>query len=320
MLPAPTIEILQDRAKMLQKARSFFSKRKILEMDCCALSPYAAIDANIDVISSTVTEKDIGYLHTSPEYALKRLLSAGHEDIYYLGHVFRKNDLGHIHNPEFTMAEWYRLNFSFEEMIQETCEFLFLFFKNLPIRTLTYRQAFETHLNFNPFKVSTSHLRTLAKEIAECDPLLWNRDACMHFLLTHAIEPKLGIDELTVLTHYPPHEAALAKVTHKNDDLVAERFEIYYQGIELANGYHELGDAKELRRRFEHENTLRHAHGKETYSLDEIFLTALQTHFPPCCGVSVGFDRALMLRHKSKTIHEVLPFAWTAPQRLPTIN
>src|SRR5690242_18857032 len=130
MFPEQTINLhsLKDRALMLKKARAFFEERGVLEVDCCALGPRAAIDSNIDVISATVSQEETGFLHTSPEYGMKRLLAAGCGDIYYLGHVFRKGYIGRIHNPEFAMAEWYRLGISFAEMIEETCAFLFLFF------------------------------------------------------------------------------------------------------------------------------------------------------------------------------------------------
>jgi lysyl-tRNA synthetase class 2 len=315
MSPEPTVNLLHDRAKMLQKARQFFSERNILEVDCCALRPRAAIDANIDVICAHVSNQETGYLHTSPEYAMKRLLSAKIGDIYFLGHVFRKGDIGPLHNPEFTMAEWYRVGMSFADLIRETCEFLFLFLPSLPIRTISYRDAFAQYVGIDYSQASLLELQEKAKNLSAHDSENWNRDTYIHFLLSHAIEPHLGQGELTVFTDYPPHEAALACVVEKQGELVAERFEIYCQGIELANGYHELGDAKELRRRFQQENTLRSSRGKETYLLDELFLTSVESYFPDCCGVSVGIDRALMVRHQAKTIKEVLPFAWDDGQR-----
>lgn len=295
---------------MLQKARGFFANRGVLEVDCCALSPRAAIDPNIDVIGAAVSDRERGYLQTSPEYAMKRLLSAGIGDIYFLGHVFRYGDIGHLHNPEFAMAEWYRLGISFSDMIQETCEFLFLFLGPLPIRTISYREAFARYAGIDYSAASLGLLKETAREFSAEDSESWNRDTYIHFLLTHAIEPHLGRGELTVFTDYPPHEAALACVVEKNGEMVAERFEIYCESVELANGYHELADADELRRRFNEDNDTRRSLNKETYLLDEAFLSALKTNFPECCGVSVGFDRALMLRHRAKAIGEVLPFAW----------
>jgi len=306
----PTLERLRDRALMLQKARSFFAERKIIEVDCCALGPRAAIDSNIDVIGAAVSDRETGFLHTSPEYAMKRLLAAGSGDIYYLGHVFRKGDIGRLHNPEFSMAEWYRLGISFSDMIRETCDFLSLFLGPLPVSTISYREAFARYAHLDYTAAPLDRLRSACKDYGACGADNWDRDASVHFLLTRAVEPHLGKKELTVFADYPPHEAALACVVEKNGERVAERFEIYCEGIELANGYHELANASELRDRFESENSLRRQKNKETYLLDEAFLSALQTGFPECCGVSVGFDRAFMLRSRATSISQVLPFSW----------
>jgi len=272
---------------MLAQARSFFAERNILEVDTPHLVPRAPLDSNIDVI-----EAEGGFLHTSPEYAMKRLLAAGAPDIYFLGHVFRKNEIGPRHNPEFTMAEWYRKGISFDAMIQETCAFLFLFLGPLPIRYLSYREAFALY----------------AKDRSTLDPS-WDEATQRDYLLTHQIEPHLGRGELTVLLDYPPDQAALACLIEKGGQLVAERFEIYHEGIELTNGYHELTNSAELRKRFEKDNQLRKSQGKEPYRLDEAFLAALN-HLPDCCGVSVGFDRAFALMQKKAKLSEVLPFAW----------
>ncbi len=310
--------ILRERALLLQRAREFFSSRKILEVDCCALVRCAPIDSNIDVIGASVTLSERGFLHTSPEYAMKQLLASGSGDIYFLGHVYRQGEIGPRHNPEFTMAEWYRVQMSFADMIQETCEFLFLFFGTLPIQKISYREAFARYVGIDYSEASLSDLRDAAKRHGidlsdtSSDTSSWSRDAFLHLLLTHVIEPRLGRQELTVLIDYPPNEAALACIVEKNGEKVAERFEVYYEGIELTNGYRESADAEELRNRFIEENRIRGSLGKETYALDEKFLAALKNDFPECCGVSVGFDRALMLRCKTASLKEVLPFAWHA--------
>lgn len=291
--------ILKDRAHMLAQARAFFAERGVLEVDTGALVKCPPNDSNIDVIG---VDQDNGYLHTSPEYAMKRLLAEGLGDCYFLGHVFRKGELGALHNPEFTMVEWYRVGLSFAAMIQETCDFLFLFFGPKPIRLLSYREAFERYVGIDYTNVPLAELQRLTHSA-------WPRDTCIYYLITHQIEPRLGDGELTVLTDFPPHEAALACVVEKNGEFVAERYEIYHQGVELTNGYHELSDSAELRRRFSEKNKARLAEGKEPYALDEKFLAALQT-LPDCCGVALGFDRALMLRHKLKSIKHVIPFAW----------
>jgi lysyl-tRNA synthetase class 2 len=305
------IPFLRDRASMLAKARAFFAERDVLEVDPSALCSCPAIDSNIDVIPAEVAPFQIGYLHTSPEYAMKKLLAQGIGDIFYLGHVFRQGEIGKLHNPEFTMAEWYRLGFSFEQMIEETCDFIQLFLPNvLAIRKISYRKAFEQYAEINYSLASLPELQRAANKLSLNPDPTWQRDTLIHFILTYAIEPLLGKEELTILTDYPPHEAALACVVEKNGESVAERFEAYYQGVELCNGYHELADGHELRRRFREENATRLRGGKPAYALDEALLSSLGSSFPDCCGVSVGIDRLLFLRHKVQSLAEIIPFAW----------
>jgi lysyl-tRNA synthetase class 2 len=200
------------------------------------------------------------------------------------------------------MVEWYRVGISFADMIQETCEFLFLFFGPKPIRLLSYRDAFQEYVGIDYTKITLPELQKLTQST-------WERDTCLHYLITHQIEPKLGLGELTVLTDFPPHEAALACLQTKNGEEVAERYEIYHEGVELTNGYHELADANELRTRFIKKNLERTKEGKAPYTLDEKFLSSLKT-LPDCCGVALGFDRALMLKHKLRSIRPIIPYAW----------
>lgn len=284
---------------MLRRARAFFTERALLEIDAGAMVRRAPLDNNIDCIG---IDQDNAFLHTSPEYALKRLIADGIGDCYFLGHVFRKGELGPLHNPEFTMVEWYRLGFSLEQMIQETASFLFLFLGQMPIRLLPYHRAFELYAGIDLEKESLQSLQKLTQST-------WDLQTCIHYLLTHKVEPHLGTSELTALIDFPPEEAALACVVEKEGRLVAERFEFYHEGIELTNGYHELSDAAELERRFAKTNEKRILEGKAPYALDEKFLASLK-RLPPCSGVSVGFDRALMLRHKLRALKHVIPYAW----------
>jgi lysyl-tRNA synthetase class 2 len=274
------------RASFLAKARAFFAERGVTEVDPSALVKHPPNDAHIDCFAVDGG----GYLHTSPEYAMKRLLAAGSGDIFYLGHVFRKEEQGPIHLPEFTMAEWYRIGISFPQMIDETADFLRLFLGRLHLEHITYRTAFEKYVGIDYSSISLTELQKLTDS-------QWPRETCLHYLLAHKIEPFLGQGHLSALIDYPPTEAALACTLEKNGEEVAERFEIYYQGIELCNGYHELNNADEIRRRFEAYNK-----GRQTpYPLDEEFLAALP-HLPDCCGVALGFDRALMLHQGLKDI------------------
>lgn len=303
---------LRSRAEALRAARLFFEKLGVLEVDCGALMQTPPIDANIDVMSVSVSASQMGYLHTSPEYAMKKLLAQGSGDIYFLGHVYRKGEIGKKHSPEFTMAEWYRTGYSLSGMIEETSDFIRLFLGPLPKTILSYTKAFEIYANIDPEKSSVQELLQAAQRLQidlPSEAKNWEKDTLVHLLLTHAIEPYLGKNELTVLTDYPPHEAALACVQEKEGRLAAERFEIYANGVELANGYHELADAKELRRRFESLNKKRDL----AYPLDESFLHSLR-HLPDCCGVSVGFDRVLMLQKGAQDISQVILSAWEEPQ------
>ncbi len=288
---------------MLGLCRQFFQERNVLEVDCGALVKRAPIDSNIDVISASVSHSEQGFLHTSPEYAMKRLLSMGIGDIFFLGHVYRKGEIGRLHNPEFTMAEWYRIGYSLQDLTQETCAFISLFLGPLKTSVLSYRDAFTQYANINYSEDALDHL--IPKEGSH-----WSRSESLSYILSHNIEPHLGKGGLTILTDYPPSDAALSCLIEKNNELVAERFEIYYNGVELANGYHELSNAEELTLRFEKENRARQQRGDLPYLLDEEFLAAMKKGLPDCSGVSVGFDRVLMLRHKCKYLSEILPFAW----------
>lgn len=303
--------ILRDRATMLEKVRAYFKERRVLEVDCGSLVRCPPLDANVEVMQTSVSDQQVGYLHTSPEYAMKRLLAYGLGDIYFLGHVFRKGEIGKLHNPEFTMIEWYRTSIDYSAIIEETCQLIQLFIGSFPITYLSYREAFQKHVGIDPFTDSdfAAVARKLGIEVPS-ESNQWDRDTWLHLFMGYAIEPNLGRGELTVLTEYPPSQAALARIIEKDSLQVAERFEIYLAGIELCNGYHELTDAREQRRRFEAENQNRSHQGKELYALDEKFLNALELGLPDACGVSVGFDRLMVIRHHVKALSDILPFAW----------
>lgn len=307
------LDILRDRAAMLSKARAFFAERNVLEVDCPLLTRQASVDAHIDLISAHFREGKRRYLHSSPEYGMKRLLTEGIGDCYQLGHVFREGELGPKHNPEFTLVEWYRIGRYFEEFIEETAHFIRLFLGDLPLELLSYREAFEIYLKINPFRAKEEDLVALLKKHqVPVYPTLFSegKDALLNLLLATLIEPKLGEKGLTALLYYPPTQAALAKTTKNDNDLVACRFELYFKGIELANGYDELSDPKEQKERFEEANMQRLRLGKEVLPLDEAFLKALEKGLPSCCGVAVGFDRLMMLRHQKTSLKEVLSFDW----------
>ncbi len=299
---------------MLQKARAFFAERNVMEVDCPALSQSAPVDLHIDVMKVSLKNDQTGYLHTSPEYGMKRLLAAGAPDIYQISHVFRDGEIGPLHNPEFTMVEWYRIGMSFPEMIEETIAFIQLFLGDLPQRTLSYRQTLKDFLAIDYLTASFSELLDCAKRGGldlPADAKEWDRDTLLQLLVSFLTEPQLGINELFVLSHFPATQAALSKTVCLPDrEHVACRFEVYYRGIELANGYHELTDAAEQRRRLQASNQARVQAGKDALKVDELFLEALETGLPDCCGVAVGFDRLMMLKMGETELKNILPMIW----------
>lgn len=304
---------LRDRSVVLQQVRDFFANRHVLEVDCPILSTYASVDAHIDLIFACYQQENIRYLHSSPEYGMKRLLAEGIGDIYQLSHVFRDGEHSYKHNPEFMMAEWYRIGFTLEQLIEETVEFIRLFLGPLPFQIMTYRDLFKHYVGFDYVSMSSQDLWQEIQHlnIPAYDSILQEgKDALLNLILGTHIEPQLGQKELCVLAYYPASQAALAQKRWQGNEQVAERFEVYYQGVELANGYHELAHASEQRQRFIEANQARKELGKQPLPIDEHFLQALEKGLPDCSGVAVGFDRLMMLRQGQSDIAEVIPFGW----------
>jgi elongation factor P--(R)-beta-lysine ligase len=305
---------LQDRAWMFKTARHFFDERGVIEVDCPILSAQASVDTHIDLIPALYQAKEIYYLHSSPEMGMKRLLAEGIGDIYQLSHVFRDGELSAKHNPEFTMVEWYRLEFSFEQMIEETIQFISLFLGELPSHIVSYRDIFlqETGLDYVSAK-EQELLNYIQQNQIPCYSSILHegKDALLNLILGWQVEPNLGQEKLSVLAYYPASQAALARKRWRGAEQVAERFEVYYKGIELANGFHELANSQEQRERFREANESRLALGKKAIPPDENFLDALERGLPDCCGVAVGFDRLMMLRQGQQQIADVIPWGWT---------
>jgi lysyl-tRNA synthetase class 2 len=298
---------------MLAKARRFFLQRQILEADVPALSQNAPIDEHIEVLQTLVLENRTGYLFTSPEYGLKRLLSEGLGDLYQLSHVFRFGEKGRFHKPEFTMVEWYRQNCTYEFFLNELVGFIRLFLGPLKLERSSYRKTFLQYTEMDYLQKSAGDLYRFA--LKKKLPLSegaenWPKDTLLNLITSTLIEPHLGLKKLFVLEEYPASQAALAKTKITDGVPVAERFEVYYRGLELANGYHELRDEKEQRKRLIEANQKRQAAGKAVLPLDENFLSALKKGLPECYGVAAGFDRLLMLRLKQKDLKAVLSFAF----------
>lgn len=305
------ISILHDRAAMLARARAFFADRNVTEVDCPILSQRACVDAHIDLIPAIYANQKTCYMHSSPEYGMKRLIAEGMGDIYQLSHVFRDGESGRKHNPEFMMAEWYRIGIPFETLIEETLDFIRLFLGKLPHTVISYRDALKKYAGIDYVTTTRKELidyiltNHIASSLEEED-----NDALLNYILGVVVEPQLGKDSLTALAYYPSTQAALAQTRQIGDEKVAERFEVYYQGMELCNGYHELADPVEQRKRFEESNRMRIKLSKAALPIDDYFLNALASGFPDCCGVAVGVDRLMMLRNNKSQIGDVIPFAW----------
>jgi lysyl-tRNA synthetase class 2 len=303
------IELLKNRAAMLAKARSFFAERNVIEVDTPHLSNEVIVDSYIDLIPATFRASETYYLNSSPESSMKQLLASGMGDIYQLGHVFRDGELGSKHHPEFTLCEWYRIGYSYHQMIEETLAFIQNIVGIYPVRKISYRQAFLEFAQLDPFRCSLDELRlTLLNhgfEPLETEDL----DELTQQILVMIIEPQFMIPEYIVLTHFPPSMASLAKVIQHEGFPVAERFEIYFKGLELANGFNELSDSSEQLARFEWENQKRALAKKAPLPIAHSFIHSLKT-LPLCCGVAVGFDRLLMLKYNASSISEVLSFSF----------
>lgn len=317
--PVATLEVLKLRARMLERTRAFFSQRAVLEVETPVFSSAANTEPALASFSTRYTgplfpRGQTFYCHTSPEFPMKRLLAAGSGSIYQICKVFRDGESGRLHNPEFTMLEWYRVGFDHLRLMDEAVALITEILAGhrtlAPPEKLTYREAFERHVGINPL---TADNQALAGAIArhgiriELDIQHENPDVLRDLLLTHVVEAQLGRGRLSVLHDYPASQAALARVRPGNPP-VAERFELYLDGIELANGFHELTDAGEQQRRFEHDQTRRKATGLPEVPVDTRLLAALRAGLPDCAGVALGFDRLAMLAAGAKNLCDVLAF------------
>lgn len=312
--PDAPLQNLKERARILQRIRAFFSEREVMEVETPMLSPAALTDPAIDSLGTRYVGPGHAdglklYLHTSPEFPMKRLLTAGSGPIYQLCKVFRQGEAGRRHNPEFTMLEWYRPGFDHHRLMDEV-EALVTTILELEGKAerLSYQQAFMRYAQIDPLNSSIAQLRDAAVRL-DCGGFDAgeDRDLWLDLILSHGVEPHLGRGGLCFLTDYPASQAALARLNPDNP-AVAERFELYYKGIELANGFHELGDSGEQRQRFESELAERTAQGQEVCPMDEKLLAALEAGFPDCAGVALGVDRLVMLALGAESLDEVIAF------------
>ena len=322
-LPTASLDTLHIRARLLAFTRQFFDESGYFEVDTPILSHERVIDPNIEPFVVPWSASERLFLQTSPEFAMKRLMAAGAESIYQLGKVFRHGELGRLHNPEFTMLEWYRIGDTHHEQMDFVEKFVTAFVSKVeqfsptphsPLPTphferLTYDQAFERHAGSKILARPTHEIVELSRRLGVSAPeslLPEDRDGWLNLLLAERVEPHLGHDRPTFVFDYPASQAALACVRGEGPTAVAERFELYVNGIELCNGYHELTDAAALRARIRHDASASEKFIPEPSRL----LAAMEGGLPACSGVALGFDRLLMLSLGLDSVRQVIPFAF----------
>lgn len=296
---------------MYRATLEFFDARNILLVDTPALSTSAVSDPNIDSLSTTLrTSADRYYLHTSPEFCMKRLLAAGFPDIGQICRVFRDGEIGRLHQPEFTMIEWYRHGFELEDIIAdaESLTAILLNWPNLEASQLSYQEAFRTRLGIDPIEAPIKELQERAEHDHGLRSALGDdRDAWLDYLLATQVAPTFDRNGLTTIYHYPASQAALARLSPK-DERIADRFEIFVGDVELANGYVELTDYAEQAARFAKNQETRRSRGIDIRPLDVELIASLRSGLPDCAGVALGLDRLLMLRANAKDLRDVLHF------------
>lgn len=303
--PTTSLDALRLRAELYSRIREFFQQHDVLEVETPVLGQAASTDVHL----ASYSVDDGLFLQTSPEFAMKRLLAAGSGAIYQICKSFRHGESGKRHNPEFSMLEWYRPGFDHFQLMAEVAELLNSLLGERPVRQLSYRSAFAQVLDVDPHHATVSELSALALQHCNYQTNENDRDTLLDLLMAEVIEPRLGQGELTFIYNYPASQSALAKVKGDNQGArVAERFELYVNGVELANGYHELTDAGEQQRRFDADIAERLRRGLPDVPVDQKLVQALQHGLPECAGVAVGLDRLLMLMADTDSIRDVIAF------------
>jgi lysyl-tRNA synthetase class 2 len=311
--PSAAITTLKLRAVILNHIRAFFAERQVLEVETPLMCRASVTDPYIDSIpalyqSHPASTAERFYLQTSPEYAMKRLLAAGSGCIFQLCKSFRQGELGRWHNPEFTMLEWYRLGFDHLQLMEEVDVLLQAILHTPAADKITYQDLYLATLGIDPHTVTLAELEAcaLAHHI-DVAAIIEDRDTWLMLLLTHVIEPSLGKERPCFIYNFPASQSALARL---NNDMpqTAARFEVYYHGIELANGFYELQNVEEQRQRFENNNQVRISSGLEVMPIDELLLAGLSSGLPDCSGVALGVDRLVMLAAGKSCIQDVISF------------
>ncbi len=312
--PSASIPTLLKRAVVVAEIRRFFADRGVPEVETPCMSQATVTDVHLFPFETRFVgpghaEGTPLWLMTSPEYHMKRLLAAGSGPIYQLCRSFRNEEMGRYHNPEFTMLEWYRPCYDMYRLMNEVDDLLQQILETEAAETLSYQQAFQRYLEIDPLSVEKAQLREAAAKL-DLNNVADNeedRDTLLQLLFTFGVEPHIGKERPTFIYHFPATQAALACISQE-DHRVAERFEVYFKGVELANGFHELTDAREQQQRFEQDNRNRAARGLPQYPVDTHLLAALEAGLPDCSGVALGVDRLIMLALGAQSLAEVMAF------------
>lgn len=298
---------IRERNKLFELVRHFFAQRDILEVDTPLLREYSVTDpymAAFSVISPS--GKHQGYLQTSPEYAMKKLLCNGSGDIFQMSKMFRADEKGAVHSSEFTLLEWYRIGFDHFQLIDEVCLFIQEIVGKKQIQVFTYQQAFINCLAIDPFNISLDQLSQRATELLGDIPRDLLFDNYLTLLFSEKVETRFDKNIITVVYGFPASQASLAKIRNNHELITADRFEVYLAGMELANGFNELTDAKHQLQRFEQDNDIRRELGSAEMEIDDGFIQSLKKGLPDCAGVALGIDRLLMVKLSIENIEDVL--------------
>jgi len=300
----PQLEQIKKRALIYQKIRAFFNALHYVEVDTPLLGVSTSTDIHIQSIQAITCDRQV-YLQTSPEFSMKRLLAAGSGSIYQICHAFRDEEKGRFHHPEFTLLEWYSNGFDYQALMNQL-EQLISSLLNVaqPFQRVSYFECFQSHVKLDLKSASLNDCRQcVAEYVSGIDTSQLNRDDCLDLLISQVIAKQFK--GFTFVYDYPSSQASLAKLKPSNPD-VAERFELFFNDLELANGFSELTDSAEQRTRFEQDNARRIESGLQAYPVDEDFLQALKQGMPECAGVAVGLDRLLMVMLEKESLKSVL--------------
>ena len=321
-MPACDIEHLRLRATVLSAIRTFFEQRSVLEVETPLLCHATGTDPQLDFFSSNyhcvpnnkgIKNKEM-FLQTSPEFAMKRLLAAGSGSIFQICKAFRNGESGRLHNPEFSILEWYRLGFNLDQLMAEVAELLVQLMKNHchieSVHKVSYSELFEQVTGLNPLVFCQKSYARYASEnaigdavsICENDHAMW-----LDFMFSFKVQPVLANHQIAMVYGYPAIQSSLARINQDNP-LIADRFEVFINGVEIGNGFFELSDAKEQERRFDQEISSRCTKGLPAVEKDKRFLEALQFGLPDCSGIALGLDRLLMMIANVETLNDVIAF------------